>query len=160
MIKTSRISANIKTSLTRQLFNLAKQYDDVVDFTLGDPDVQTHQSIKDAACRAIQEGRTRYSQNAGLLDLRKTIHDYYLRTEDLDYAPDGETIVTNVRHKNIILNSRENLNKARQTIIDQMPIDMISSHLKEILEELGKITGETVTEDVIAEIFSKFCLGK
>ena len=94
MIKTSRISANIKTSLTRQLFNLAKQYDDVVDFTLGDPDVQTHQSIKDAACRAIQEGRTRYSQNAGLLDLRKTIHDYYLRTEGLDYAPDGETIVT------------------------------------------------------------------
>ena len=41
-----------------------------------------------------------------------------------------------------------------------MPIDMISTHLKEILEELGKITGETVTEDVIVEIFSKFCLGK
>lgn len=94
MIKTSRISANIKTSLTRQLFNLAKQYDDVVDFTLGDPDVQTHQSIKDAACRAIQEGRTRYSQNAGLSALRETIHDYYLRTEGLDYAADGQTIVT------------------------------------------------------------------
>ena len=77
-----------------------------------------------------------------------------------EIANDGETIVTNVRHKNIILNSRENLNKARQTIIDQMPIDIISTHLKEILEELGKITGETVTEDVIAEIFSKFCLGK
>ena len=77
-----------------------------------------------------------------------------------EIANDGETIVTNVRHKNIILNSRDNLNKARQTIIDQMPIDMISTHLKEILEELGKITGETVTEDVIAEIFSKFCLGK
>ena len=77
-----------------------------------------------------------------------------------EIANDGETIVTNVRHKNIILNSRDNLNKARQTIINSMPIDMISSHLKEILEELGKITGETVTEDVIAEIFSKFCLGK
>lgn len=94
MIKTSNISANIKTSLTRQLFNLAKQYDDVVDFTLGDPDVQTHQSIKDAACRAIQEGRTRYSQNAGLLALRETIHDYYMRKENLDYMADGETIVT------------------------------------------------------------------
>lgn len=94
MIKTSNISANIKTSLTRQLFNLAKQYDDVVDFTLGDPDVQTHQSIKDAACRAIQDGRTRYSQNAGLLALRETIHDYYMRKENLDYMADGETIVT------------------------------------------------------------------
>lgn len=77
-----------------------------------------------------------------------------------EIANDGETIVTNVRHKNIILNSRENLKKARMTIINNMPIDMISTHLKEILEELGKITGETVTEDVIAEIFSKFCLGK
>ena len=77
-----------------------------------------------------------------------------------EIANDGETIVSNVRHKNIILNSRRNLDKARETIRMNMPIDMISSHLKEIIEELGKITGETVTEDVIAEIFSKFCLGK
>jgi len=49
---------------------------------------------------------------------------------------------------------------ARETIINNMPIDIISTYLKEIIEELGKITGETVTEDVISEIFSKFCLGK
>ena len=77
-----------------------------------------------------------------------------------EIANDGETIVSNVRHKNIILNSRRNLDRARETIRMNMPIDMISTHIKEILEELGKITGETVTEDVIAEIFSKFCLGK
>ena len=77
-----------------------------------------------------------------------------------EIANDGETIVSNVRHKNIILNSRKNLDKARETIRNNMPIDIISTYLKEILEELGKITGETVTEDVIAEIFSKFCLGK
>ena len=77
-----------------------------------------------------------------------------------EIANDGETIVSNVRHKNIIINSRKNLNKARETILNNMPIDIISSYLKEIIEELGKITGETVTEDVISEIFSKFCLGK
>ena len=77
-----------------------------------------------------------------------------------EIANDGETIVTNVRHKNIIINSRKNLEKARETIISNMPIDIISTYLKEILDELGKITGETVTEDVINEIFSKFCLGK
>ena len=49
---------------------------------------------------------------------------------------------------------------AKETIKNNMPIDIISTNLKEILEELGKITGETVTEDVINEIFSKFCLGK
>lgn len=77
-----------------------------------------------------------------------------------EIANDGETIVSNVRHKNIIINSRRNLEKARETINNNMPIDIISTYLKEIIEELGKITGETVTEDVITEIFSKFCLGK
>ena len=94
MIQVSKLTSRIKTSLTRQLFNLAKQYDDVIDFTLGDPDVQTHQAIKDAACAAIQEGKTRYSQNAGLLQLRNVIHDYYIRTEGLDYSPADEIIVS------------------------------------------------------------------
>lgn len=77
-----------------------------------------------------------------------------------EIAIDGETIVSNERHKNIIINSRKNLDKARETIENNMPIDIISTYLKEIIQELGKITGETVTEDVISEIFSKFCLGK
>ena len=73
---------------------MARAYDDVIDFTLGDPDVQTHQEIKDAGCAAIQEGKTRYSQNAGLIDLRRTITEYYKRTEGYIYSPNDETIVT------------------------------------------------------------------
>jgi len=94
MIRTGNIANGIQTSYTRQLFNLAKQYDDVIDFTLGDPDVQPHQAIKDAACAAIQLGKTRYSQNAGLLELRQTIHDYYLRKEGLSYNPENEIQVS------------------------------------------------------------------
>lgn len=77
-----------------------------------------------------------------------------------EIANDGEIIVSNLRHKNLIINSRNNLRKAKETIENSMPIDIISSYMKEIIEELGKITGQTVTEDVIKEIFSKFCLGK
>ena len=94
MIQVSEASKAVKPSLTRKLFNMAKQYDDVIDFTLGDPDVQPHQAIKDAACAAIQAGKTRYSQNAGLLPLRETISAYYKRTEGFDYKADGEIIVT------------------------------------------------------------------
>lgn len=94
MIKTSSVADSIKLSLVRSLFNEAKKYDDVIDFTLGDPDVQPHQAIKDAACAAIQEGRTRYSQNAGLLDLRQTISMYYERKEDLKYDPVTEIMAT------------------------------------------------------------------
>lgn len=94
MIKCSKISDTVHPSLTRKLFNMAKSYNDVIDFTLGDPDVQTHQAIKDAGCRAIQEGKTRYSQNAGLLELRQTIAEYYKRTEGFEYSSVDEVIVT------------------------------------------------------------------
>lgn len=88
------MSQLIRPSLTRRLFNMAKEYDNVIDFTLGDPDVPPHQAIKDAGCVAIQTGKTRYSQNAGLLDLRKTISNYYVKTEGLPYDAFNEIIVT------------------------------------------------------------------
>ena len=94
MIKVSEVSQQVQPSLTRKLFNLAKQYDDVIDFTLGDPDVQPHQDIKDAGCRAIQLGKTRYSQNAGLLELREVITSYYQRQEGFIFNPVSEVIVT------------------------------------------------------------------
>lgn len=94
MIKTSIVADSIHLSLVRSLFNEAKKYDDVIDFTLGDPDLQPHQAIKDAACEAIQLGKTRYSQNAGLLDLRKTISTYYERKEGFKYNPETEVMVT------------------------------------------------------------------
>lgn len=94
MIQLSKVAQSIQPSLTRKLFNMAKEYNDVIDFTLGDPDVPTHQAIKDAGCAAIQAGKTRYSQNAGLLELRETISQYYQRTEGLEYDASGEIIVT------------------------------------------------------------------
>ena len=53
MMQVSEISKTVQPSLTRALFNMAKEYSDVIDFTLGDPDVQPHQAIKDAGCAAI-----------------------------------------------------------------------------------------------------------
>lgn len=73
---------------------------------------------------------------------------------------DGENIIINSRHRALIVRAEESLKKAKETLENGMPIDVISIYIKEILEELGKITGESVTDDVISEIFSKFCLGK
>ena len=94
MIPISNIANSIAPSMIRSLFNKAKTMEDVVDFTLGDPDVQPAQAIKDAACAAIQQGKTRYSQNAGLLELRKTISDYYVRSEGFHYDPATEIMVS------------------------------------------------------------------
>lgn len=117
MIELSKISTQIKPSLTRHLFNLAKQYDDVVDFTLGDPDVQPHQAIKDAGCEAIQAGKTRYSQNAGLLQLRETINRYYIRKEGLAYNPVDEIIVTVGAMEGLYLSLLTLLNPGDEVII-------------------------------------------
>ena len=63
-------------------------------------------------------------------------------------------------NKNQIILAIDNVNKAIETIETKMPIDIIAIYVKQILEELSKITGDNVSEDIINEIFSKFCLGK
>ena len=73
---------------------------------------------------------------------------------------DNDVIITNLRHKNLISKAIENVKKAKNTVEENMPIDIIAIFIKDILEDLGNITGEIVTEDIINEIFSKFCLGK
>ena len=73
---------------------------------------------------------------------------------------DNDILITNIRHKNIISKALENVKKANEALNINMPIDIITIYIKDVLEDLGEITGEVVTEDVINEIFSKFCLGK
>ena len=72
---------------------------------------------------------------------------------------DGE-LITNMRQKQHIDNAIIALNEAYSTLDEGMPIDISAISIKEILEELGEITGQNVSEDIINEIFSKFCLGK
>ena len=73
---------------------------------------------------------------------------------------DQEVVITNIRHENLINKALESVKKAKDSVKDKMPIDIIAIFIKDILEDLGNITGEIVTDDIIDEIFSKFCLGK
>ncbi len=73
---------------------------------------------------------------------------------------DNDILITNIRHKNIISKSFDNVKKSKEALEMNLPIDIITIYIKNVLEDLGEITGEVVTEDIINEIFSKFCLGK
>ena len=73
---------------------------------------------------------------------------------------DNDVIITNIRQKNLISKAMEDVKKAQETIENGMPVDIIAIFIREILEDLSQITGEVVTDDIIEEIFSKFCLGK
>ncbi len=93
----------------------------------------------------------------GIENLYKMISEmFHLNEINLD----NEVLITNIRHKDSISKAIENVNKAEEALNMKMPVDITTIYIKEILEDLGEITGEVVTEDVINEIFSKFCLGK
>lgn len=70
------------------------------------------------------------------------------------------SIVSNIRHKNQIHKAIEAIKEAERVLEQGLPIDLLAVPIKQSLEELSAITGENVSEDIISEIFSKFCLGK
>ena len=72
---------------------------------------------------------------------------------------DNEVVITNLRHKNLISRAIESTRKTKEAL-NNITVDMIAIFIKDILEDLGTITGEFVTEEIINEIFSRFCLGK
>ena len=93
----------------------------------------------------------------GLEDLYEQISKMFKLNE---IEINGGEVITNIRHKNQIRKSIDALEQAKQGIEIEMPIDVVAVSLKEALEDLSEITGENVSEDIINNIFSKFCLGK
>ena len=86
--------ACVLPSPPRAVFDLASTLDDVVDLTLGDPDLPPPENVRAAACRAIMEGKTRYSANAGLKELRRAIAADAEKNLGISVDPDSEVIVT------------------------------------------------------------------
>ena len=73
---------------------------------------------------------------------------------------DNEIIITNERHKSIISKAILNIEKAKKSLNNKMPIDIVAISIKDVLSNLGEITGDVASEEIIDEIFARFCLGK
>ena len=101
--------------------------------------------------------KTSMKKKKGIDELYKTISNMF-RNNEVDLN-DG-VIITNVRHKNQIHKAIECITGTTSRREQNLPIDLIAIDIKNILEELGEITGNNVSEDIIEKIFSKFCLGK
>ncbi len=87
---------------------------------------------------------------------QKIIQMFQLNTIEIRQG----SIITNIRHKNQIHKAISAIEEAEGVLEQGLPIDLLAVPIKQSLEELSAITGENVSEDIIAEIFSKFCLGK
>ena len=71
-----------------------------------------------------------------------------------------DIIISNIRHKELILNALEEIDVAIDALKSDLPVDMVSINIKSILNHLGTIVGQNVSEETINGIFSRFCLGK
>lgn len=96
-------------------------------------------------------------KSEGIEDLYDKIAELF-NLNEISY--DNEVIITNERHKNLIQKAIDNLKEAKNTLESGLPIDFVEICLKNTLVNLGAITGEEASEEIINEIFSRFCLGK
>jgi tRNA modification GTPase len=72
----------------------------------------------------------------------------------------GETVVSNSRHYEALVRAKEALVRAKEALNDNIPTDLVAQDIREVLGAIGEITGEVTSGDILAEIFSKFCIGK
>jgi len=94
MVQVSKIAREIKGSTIRKMFNMASSMTDTVSFALGEPDFTTSKNIIDAACKALQEGITHYTPNAGILPLRQAIAKKLKNKNNVEIDPETEVMVT------------------------------------------------------------------
>jgi aspartate aminotransferase len=99
----SRIKPSATIAVTQMARELKAQGKDVISLSVGEPDFDTPQNIKDAAVAAIARGETKYTPVAGIPELRKAIADKFKRENGLDYKP--EQVIVGTGGKQILFNA-------------------------------------------------------
>ena len=101
--------------------------------------------------------RTSTKENTGIEDFEDAIKKLFFKGE---IYSDDEIIITNLRHKEALQETLESLKLVDNSLKAGMPEDFYSIDLMNAYSSLGKIIGEEVSDDLVNEIFSKFCMGK
>lgn len=101
--------------------------------------------------------RTSAVNEIGLQLLEEAIEEAVNRNQ---VRSSGYSFITNVRHQSILVEAMQLLEDVQTGLHERQPYDLIEMDLRGIFDLLGKITGETVSEDLIESVFSQFCLGK
>lgn len=110
---------SLKPSGIRKFFDIVSEMKDAISLGVGEPDFDTPWHIRDEGIYALEKGRTFYTSNAGLKDLRKEISNYLKRTQTLDYNADNEILVTVGGSEAIDIGLRAVINPGDEVIIPQ-----------------------------------------
>lgn len=110
---------SLKPSGIRKFFDIVSEMKDAISLGVGEPDFDTPWFIRDEGIFSLERGRTFYTSNAGLKDLRKEISNYIKRTQRIEYDPDNEIIVTVGGSEGIDIGLRAVINPGDEVIIPQ-----------------------------------------
>jgi tRNA modification GTPase len=94
-------------------------------------------------------------RNVNIDDIRELLTQHVDKKNITD-----RTLLTNVRHYDIMLIIEEEIHKIEAGFSQQLPTDLLAFHIYIILDNLGQITGEVTTDDVLRVVFGRFCIGK
>ncbi len=110
---------NIKPSGIRKFFDIVSEMKDAISLGVGEPDFETPWHIRDEGIFALEKGKTFYTSNAGLKELRIEISNYLKRVQNLDYDPMKEVLVTVGGSEAIDIGLRAMINPGDEVIIPQ-----------------------------------------
>ncbi len=109
----------IKPSGIRKFFDIAASMDNIISLSVGEPDFKTPFAIRKAAIRTLEKGRTAYTANAGMAELRQEIARYLKDRINVDYDPAHDIIVTVGGSEAIDLSFRAILNNGDEVLIPE-----------------------------------------
>lgn len=110
---------NLKPSGIRKFFDIVSEMKDAISLGVGEPDFDTPWFIRDEGIYSLEKGKTFYTSNAGLKDLREEISNYINRTQGVTYCPDNEIVVTVGGSEAIDIGLRAVINAGDEVIIPQ-----------------------------------------
>ena len=112
-------TVGLKPSGIRKFFDLVSEMKDAISLGVGEPDFDTPWHIRDEGIYSLEKGRTFYTSNSGLKELRQEICNYMKRTQDLDYVWDKEVFITVGGSEAIDLMFRAMINEGDEVLIPQ-----------------------------------------
>jgi len=119
--------------------------------------VITEEILKEKLQKDFVIIKTSTKENTGIEQFEQTLKDMFFQGK---IKINDELYITNMRHKAAIMDALQSMKMVKQSLIDEMPEDFYSIDLMSAYAALGTIIGEEVGEDLVNEIFSKFCMGK
>ena len=123
-------------------------------------DLDSKVSLEELSSRISSDTKiikTSTKENTGFDEFSKAVEDLFFQGK---IGNDQKVMITNMRHKQALSESLLSLQEVKNSLINQMPEDFYSIDLMNAYASLGRIIGEEIDDDLVTEIFSKFCMGK